>query len=445
MSTAPLFTERCPAGFPSPAADYTEDELDLNAYCIRRPSATYFVRAIGDSMKDMGLHSGDLMVVDKAEKPMQGDIVIAETDGEFTVKSLQLKPRIALLPMNPMSNRVMSHLEELAPRVEQYSIDEMYLDIRGIDRCINFEDFGRQLREHVRSGTGLTIGVGMGPTKTLAKSAQWASKEWPQFGGVLALTSHNPKRTEKLLSLQPVEEIWGVGRRISKTLNSMGITTALQLARANPVFIRKNFNVVLERTVRELNGESCISLEEAPPPKQQIVCSRSFGERVTTYEAMRQAVCQYAERAAEKLRGERQFCRHIAVFIKTSPFAVDEPYYGNVASEKLMTPTQDTRDIIAAAVKALDRIWVNGHRYAKAGCMLNDFTPTGVSQLNLFDDTQPRSNSIQLMKVVDGINHSGLGKVWFAGRGIAPEWQMKREMLSPAYTTRWSELPVAKL
>ncbi|ECZ4918013.1 Y-family DNA polymerase [Salmonella enterica] len=344
-----------------------------------------------------------------------------------------------------MSNRVMAHIEELAPRVEQYSIDEMFLDIRGIDSCVDFEDFGRQLREHVRSGTGLTIGVGMGPTKTLAKSAQWASKEWRQFGGVFALTSGNPKRTEKLLSLQPVDEIWGVGRRISKKLSTMGITTALQLARANPTFIRKNFNVVLERTVRELNGESCISLEEAPPPKQQIVCSRSFGERVTTYEAMRQAVCQYAERAAEKLRGERQFCRHIAVFVKTSPFAVKEPYYGNVTSEKLMTPTQDTRDIIAAAVKALDRIWVNGHRYAKAGCMLNDFTPTGVSQLNLFDDIQPRSNSNQLMKVLDGINHSGLGKVWFAGRGIAPEWQMKRELLSPAYTTRWAELPVALL
>ncbi|AVZ00408.1 DNA polymerase V subunit UmuC (plasmid) [Lelliottia sp. WB101] len=344
-----------------------------------------------------------------------------------------------------MSNRVMAHLEELAPRVEQYSIDEMFLDICGIDSYTDFEDFGWQLREHVHSGTGLTICVGMGPTKTLAKSAQWASKEWPQFGGVLALTPQNPKRTEKLLSLQPVEEIWGIGRRISRKLGTMGIITALQLARANPVFIRKNFNVVLERTVRELNGESCISLEEAPPPKQQIVCSRSFGERVTTYEAMRQAVCQYAERAAEKLRGERQFCRHIAVFVKTSPFAVNEPYYGNVASEKLQTPTQDTRDIIAAAVRALDRIWVNGHRYAKAGCMLNDFTPTGVSQLNLFDNTQPRRNSNQLMKVVDGINHSGMGKVWFAGRGIAPDWQMKRAMLSPAYTTRWADLPIARL
>lgn len=344
-----------------------------------------------------------------------------------------------------MSNRVMSHLEELAPRVEQYSIDEMFLDVSGIDSCIDFEDFGRQLREHVRNGTGLTIGVGMGPTKTLAKSAQWASKEWPQFGGVLALTTGNPRRTEKLLSLQPVEEIWGVGRRISRKLSTMGITTALQLARANPAFIRKNFNVVLERTVRELNGVSCISLEEAPSPKQQIICSRSFGERVTTYEALRQAICQHAERAAEKLRGERQFCRHIAVFVKTSPFAVNEAYYANVASEKLLLPTRDTRDIISAAVKVLDSIWLDGHRYAKAGVMLNDFTPSGVSQLNLFDEEQPRAQSDELMKVLDRINHSGKGKIWFAGRGIAPEWQMKRDMLSPAYTTRWSDIPVALL
>ncbi|ECJ2545889.1 Y-family DNA polymerase [Salmonella enterica subsp. arizonae] len=344
-----------------------------------------------------------------------------------------------------MSNRVMSHLEELAPRVEQYSIDEMFLDVSGIDSCIDFEDFGRQLREHVRNGTGLTIGVGMGPTKTLAKSAQWASKEWPQFGGVLALTTGNPRRTEKLLSLQPVEEIWGVGGRISRKLSTMGITTALQLARANPAFIRKNFNVVLERTVRELNGVSCISLEEAPSPKQQIICSRSFGERVTTYEALRQAICQHAERAAEKLRGERQFCRHIAVFVKTSPFAVNEAYYGNMASEKLLLPTRDTRDIISAAVKAQDSIWLDGHRYAKAGVMLNDFTPSGVSQLNLFDEDQPRAQSDELMKVLDRINHSGKGKIWFAGRGIAPEWQMKRDMLSPAYTTRWSDIPVALL
>lgn len=116
-----------------------------------------------------------------------------------------------------------------------------------------------------------------------------------------------------------------------------------------------------------------------------------------------------------------------------------------MASEKLLLPTRDTRDIISAAVKALDSIWLDGHRYAKAGVMLNDFTPSGVSQLNLFDEDQPRAQSDELMKVLDRINHSGKGKIWFAGRGIAPEWQMKRDMLSPAYTTRWSDIPVALL
>jgi DNA polymerase V len=344
-----------------------------------------------------------------------------------------------------MSNRVMSCLEEMAPRVEQYSIDEMFLDLRGLETAIGYETFGAQLRAHVQACTRLTIGVGMGPTKTLAKSAQWTSKEWPAFRGVLALTPGNPARTKKLLSLQPVQELWGVGSHIARTLNTMGITTALQLARTNPAFVRKNFSVVLERTVRELNGESCIPLEEAPPAKQQIVCSRSFGERIVTPEDMRQAVCQYAERAAEKLRGERQYCRHISVFIKTSPYSASEPYYGNVAVEKLVTSTQDTRDIIAAAMRGLERIWRDGHRYAKAGIMLNDFTATSVAQLNLFDEQPPRPHSQELMNVLDGINLSGLGQVWFAGRGIAPQWKMKREMLSPAYTTRWKEIPLARI
>jgi len=150
----------------------------------------------------------------------------------------------------------MSCLEELAPRVEQYSIDEMFLDLTGVEHCMDLEDFGRQLRQYVYDCTRLTIGVGSGPTKTLAKSAQWASKEWKQFRGVLALTRGNPQRTRKLLSLQPVEEIWGVGNRIARKLNVLGIKTALDLALTNPAFIRKNFSVVLERTVRELNGES---------------------------------------------------------------------------------------------------------------------------------------------------------------------------------------------
>ncbi|QZN96686.1 DUF4113 domain-containing protein [Symbiopectobacterium purcellii] len=160
---------------------------------------------------------------------------------------------------------------------------------------------------------------------------------------------------------------------------------------------------------------------------------------------MRQAVCQYAERAAEKLRQERQYCRHIVVFIRTSPFAAKEPYYNNQTSQNLAVPTQDTRDIIAAAVTALDHIWRDGYRYAKGGIMLNNFTPTGVSQLNLFDQIQPRLQSEALMLAIDNINRSGLGKVWFAGQGIDNSWAMKRDMLSPAYTTRWQDLPKARL
>jgi len=368
----------------------------------------------------------------------------------FQIKNQDFAERVHVFSSNyalyhSMSQRVMTALEEITPRVEQYSIDEMFLDLTGIDFCEDFEYFGRRLRVHVLATTGLTVGVGMGPTKTLAKSAQWASKEWPQFRGVLALTPGNPKRTATLLANQPVEEIWGVGRRIGKRLNLMGIENALQLSRAHPALIRKNFSVVLERTVRELNGESCIPLEEFVPAKQQIVCSRSFGERITSKVLMQEALCQYATRAAEKLRKERQFCRRISVFIRTSPHAQGEIFYGNSAGESLKIPTQDTRDVIEVAMRSLDRIWLEGRRYMKAGIMLDDFTPNGVSQLNLFDENKPRANSAQLMKVLDGINQSGLGSVWFAGQGVNTEWKMKRNMLSPAWTTRWSDIPVARV
>ncbi|NQS79473.1 translesion error-prone DNA polymerase V subunit UmuC [Pantoea agglomerans] len=368
----------------------------------------------------------------------------------FQIKNQDFAERVHVFSSNyalyhNMSQRVMTALEEITPRVEQYSIDEMFLDLTGIDFCEDFEHFGRRLRVHVLATTGLTVGVGMGPTKTLAKSAQWASKEWPQFRGVLALTPGNPKRTATLLANQPVEEIWGVGRRIGKRLNLMGIENALQLSRAHPALIRKNFSVVLERTVRELNGESCIPLEEFVPAKQQIVCSRSFGERITSKVLMQEALCQYATRAAEKLRKERQFCRRISVFIRTSPHAQGEIFYGNSAGESLKISTQDTRDVIEVAMRSLDRIWLEGRRYMKAGIMLDDFTPNGVSQLNLFDENKPRANSAQLMKVLDGINQSGLGSVWFAGQGVNTEWKMKRDMLSPAWTTRWSDIPVARV
>jgi len=242
----------------------------------------------------------------------------------------------------------------------------------------------------------------------------------------------------------PVEDVWGIGRRISKKLNNMGINTALDLANSSPWVIKKHFNVGLERTLRELRGEPCFELEEFAPDKQQIMCSRSFGYRITKYTDMRQAICTYAERAAAKLRSEHQFCAFVSVSLSTCPHADNEIYYGNQSSTKLLIPSNDTRDIIRAAIESLDRIWVDGYRYMKAGVMLADFFGRGTAQLNLFDDIVPKANSTALMTVIDGINASGKGKVWFAGQGIHKPWAMKREMLSPAYTTRYSDLPVAK-
>ncbi|VUS50887.1 DNA polymerase IV 1 [Klebsiella pasteurii] len=339
-----------------------------------------------------------------------------------------------------MSNRVMTTLEELSPRCEIYSIDEAFCDLTGVRNCRDLTDFGREIRETVLRRTHLTVGVGIAQTKTLAKLANHAAKTWQrQTGGVVDLS--NLERQRKLMSLLPVDEVWGVGRRISKKLETMGIKTVLQLADTDIRFIRKHFNVVLERTVRELRGEPCLGLEEFAPVKQEIVCSRSFGGRITEYHEMRQAICSYASRAAEKLRDEHQYCRFISAFVKTSPFALNEPYYGNSASVKLLTPTQDSRDIITAATKCLDAIWRDGYRYQKAGVMLGDFYSQGVAQLNLFDDNAPRQNSEKLMEVLDHLNtKDGRGTLYFAGQGIQTAWQMKREMLSPRYTTRYSDL-----
>ncbi|EPL8210127.1 Y-family DNA polymerase [Raoultella terrigena] len=339
-----------------------------------------------------------------------------------------------------MSNRVMTTLEELSPRCEIYSIDEAFCDLSGVRNCRDLTDFGREIRETVLRRTHLTVGVGIAQTKTLAKLANHAAKQWQrQTGGVVDLS--NIEKQRKLMGALPIDEVWGIGRRISKKLEAMGIKTVLQLADTDIRFIRKHFNVVLERTVRELRGEPCLGLEEFAPVKQEIVCSRSFGGRITEYHEMRQAICTYASRAAEKLRGEHQYCRFISAFVKTSPFALNEPYYGNSASVKLLTPTQDSRDIIAAATRCLDAIWKDGHRYQKAGVMLGDFYSQGVAQLNLFDDNAPRQNSEKLMEVLDHLNaKNGRGALYFAGQGIQAAWQMKREMLSPRYTTRYSDL-----
>lgn len=337
-----------------------------------------------------------------------------------------------------MSARVMETLETLAPRVDVYSIDEAFVDASGIGSCMTLEQFGQSIRDRLYKETHLRVGVGIAPTKTLAKLANWAAKRWTKAHNVLDLSA--PARQRGLMQRVKVDDVWGVGRRLSARLNLMGIETALDLADTPTALIRKNFGVVLERTVRELRGEPCLAFEEVIPHRQNILCSRSFGDRISHYQDMREAIASYAARAAEKLRSERQYCRHIGTFIRTSPHDPHQPYYANAASQTLVTPTADSRDIIQATLKCLDRIWVPGKRYLKGGVMLGDFFSDGIAQPDLFDDYPLRRNSEQLMALMDQMNARQRGALWFAGQGIQKTWAMKRDMLSPAYTTRISDV-----
>ena len=208
--------------------------------------------------------------------------------------------------------------------------------------------------------------------------------------------------------------------------------------------IRQRYSVVLERTVCELNGESCIDLEKTSAPKQQIMCSRSFGDKLTNYADLRECVCEFAVRAAEKLRNEGQLARMVHVFIRTSPFDKSGPHYGNAATGKLAWPSSDTRNILGLVTHLFHLIWKDGYRYAKAGVMLGDFCSPDHVQLNLFERQPTRPQHNNLMQAIDSINHSGQGKVWFGGQRPQKDWYMKQSNVSPAYTTRWDSIPVVK-
>jgi len=341
-----------------------------------------------------------------------------------------------------MSNRVMTILEGMVPVVEVYSIDEAFIELS--ERWAgDLAMFGHHVRERMLQWTGLTVGVGIGPTKTLAKLANYAAKKWPATGGVVDLRDEG--RRARLMAITPVEEIWGIGRRLSAKLGERGIKTVAELVAADPKALRRSYGVVVERTLQELRGIPCAELDQETPNKQQVICSRSFGERITELGAMHQALAGYMERAAEKLRKEGMCCRHVTLFIRTSPFSDREPYYGNQVSAKLAHPTNDTRGLLALIPELLPRIWRDALHYQKGGVMLTDFSPLGMQQGDLFVAAPQSQRSGALMQVIDKINQGGLGKIFFAARGCdAREWMMKREQLSPRYTTALGELPVAK-
>lgn len=340
-----------------------------------------------------------------------------------------------------MSSRVMQTLEAMAPSVEVYSIDEAFLDLTAIDNVIAFSDFGHQIKSTVANNTGMAVCVGIAPTKTLAKLANYAAKKFLATNGVLDLTGR--ARQRKLMAITPVNEVWGVGGRLNKRLAELGISTALDLANADPKRMRKHFSVVMEKTISELNGVSCIALEQVAPAKQQIMCSRSFGEVVTDKQVMQQLLSGYVGRAAEKLRAEKLSCRHLQVFVRTSLFRKDGNQYSNAASTRLTIATDDTRILTKSAMLLLDHIWKADIPYAKAGVMLTELSEKQIQQADLFN-VSPDSKSKQLMELMDRVNAGKYGKIWLASQSKQSPWTMKREHLSPPYTTHWDSLPTAR-
>ncbi len=323
-----------------------------------------------------------------------------------------------------------------------YSIDEAFVDLTGVDSCLGLSEFGQQIRTTISDWIGIKVCVGIAPSKTLAKLANHAAKKWSKAEGVVDLTDR--VRQRKLMALLPVSEVWGIGSRITKRLNEMHIYTALDLADAPTKHIRSQFSVVVERTVSELNGDSCLRLEEVADKKKEIISSRSFSERITQLSQMQEAISEYVHRACEKLRSQKSNAMQLTVFLRTSPFSdrQTEPYYANSASGELIYPSNDTRDFLHLANQLLSKIWKEGYRYAKSGVMLTDFYDEGIRQQQLFADELGSRCNPALMAVVDQINQQhSRNAIYFAAKGTRQNWSMKRDLLSPAYTTCWSAIP----
>ena len=242
----------------------------------------------------------------------------------------------------------------------------------------------------------------------------------------------------------PTEKIWGIGRKLTAKLENIDIKTAYDLSQVDSRLIGDNFNVVLERTVRELKGQSCITLHDFMEPKKQIMVSRSFGRSIRSKSVLSEAISFHASRAAEKLRHEKQKCRLITAFIRSNRFNTRVRQIYAAKSFELVHPTDDTRVIIKNANRILNQIFADGYQYAKAGVLLSDFTDKYGYQMSLFDKKRDEKMASRLMQTVDYINLMEIAKIGFGNQGYRNTWRMKREIKSKRYTTKIEEIPITK-
>jgi DNA polymerase V len=376
----------------------------------------------------------------------------------FKIKHLADEAGLVALSANfalygDMSDRMMSLAAGLGPVQEIYSIDESFIDLTGVRGDLVARS--HKIRDRILQWVGIPCGIGMGATKTLAKLANHIAKTAERKPGIYPdklaqvcnLEILNPEERDAVFAATAVNEVWGVGRQITKQLNAGGIHTALDLTRLDAATVRSKWSVVLERTVRELQGMPCIELEHSPAAKKEIACTRSFGHYVLEQKHLAEAITEFASRAAEKLRKQNGLAGQVLVFIRTSPFRPD-PQYSRSLVIPLRRPSADTATLVSAALAGLRHVYKPGFKYAKAGVMLLELQPDSMQQheLDLEDDNVEDRG--KLMSALDGLNQRfGKGTVLMASAGVEGNhrvWSMKQERRTPGYTTRWEDMPVAR-
>lgn len=337
-----------------------------------------------------------------------------------------------------MSNRFSAVLSRYSPRVEKYSIDEVFLEMTGIKA--NYSNYGQEIKRDVRDSTGLPICVGFGHSKTLAKLANHCAKKQSHWNGVCDFTALSETEIDAILADLPVSKVWGVGNRLEAKLNEVGVFNVLRLKKADPKRIRDKFGVLLERTARELSGEVWIEMEDELPEAKQVMSSRSFGVRASTVEDLSQAIAFHAGIAAERMRGKGLYANGVYVFAQNSLHDKSE-YYSGQLSVGFPAPTNSTTKITKTALWLLKKLYRPGVYYQKCGVMLLETVSSNGLQHDMFGFTEGDPKSEALMEVIDRIKQKYPNSpVKSAAEGKVQAWKMQRNYLSPNYTGDWSQL-----
>ncbi|BBU19140.1 MULTISPECIES: Y-family DNA polymerase [Acinetobacter] len=368
----------------------------------------------------------------------------------FQIKDIVQQHNVIVLSSNyamyaEMSRRFHSILASYvtAEEVEPYSIDECFIDFTAYEKNFDLEKVGQQMRQQIWKWLGLPVCVGIGRSKTEAKIANHIAKKNPGFNSVCDLVNMDPCNKEYYFAQIDVSEVWGVGRKHSKKLQSMGINTVLDLACAEPREMQKKFSIVMARTIYELQGISCIEIEHTPPSKKQIVASRSFGGRVTELTDLKEAISMYAQDACKRLRDEGLLCGCMIAFVQSNPFDPNVPFYNKSVSYTFHELTDCALDLVKAATVMVSHIFKEGIKYKKCGVVLTCLEPKSGHTYELLTDFEMIEKKEKLMKTLDNVHTKfgkkkiGVGPCYIPGR----TWSMSRDKLTKN-PFMWDELPL---